>query len=1740
MTRTLALTLMLALPVGTVLAQSYSCSSPNTLQTFTNNSPAGTTTGTIQSFSIPAGVASVTIDALGAQGGVGFNGGGRGAEVVSTVSITPGQTLCILVGAQGGSAPNGAGGGGGGSFVYAISSGTCASNLASVNTISAPQLLAAAGGGGGGSELESMVISGVAPTGSGAAGASSGGTGDQGGGTGGTGGNGGSAITNSGGGGGLLTNGASANTVPGGSALVNGGTGGVFTGFANGGFGGGGAAAAPGGGGGGYNGGGGGGITFLMGGGGGGGSYSITTPLSPYTQSGVRNGNGLVTLCYLASGPATHFSISAPSPVTSYTTNQITVIALDASNNTAVGYTGTVHLTSTDPGFVNATGDATLTNGVGTFNVGFKQAGSQTITATDTVNSSITGTSGSITVNPGPTARFVVSAPATTTAGSAIMLTISPVDLYGNTTTYWGTGHFSSTDGAAVLSGDTTLLMGPWHFPATLNTPGPQTITVTDPFTNITGTSGSISVTGNSSTALAASPSSGVFGQPVTFTATVTSASGHGTPIGAVTFRDGSNTLGTAMLVNGTAAFTVSTLSTGSHSITAVYGGNSYFTGSTSGASTQTVIRAASSTVLASAPNPSVFGQSVTLTATVTAAAPGSGTPTGSITFRDGSTTIGTASLFSGSASFTTSALTTGSHSITAVYGGDSNFSGSTASPSTQAVNQASSTTALVASPNPATFGQSVTFTATVTAVAPGSGTPTGTVTFKDGSTIIGSASLSSGSASFTTSALTTGSHSITAVYGGDSNFSGSTSGAATQTVNQASSITALVASPNPSTFGQSVTFTATVTAVAPGSGTPTGSVTFKDGSTTLGSATLSGGMASFSTSALSASSHAITAVYGGDTNFSGSTSSPLTQTVNSGSQTITFAALPGVTYGAPPLTLTATANSGLTVAFASDTPAVCSVTGTGVTVLAAGTCSITATQSGNSSYTAAAPITQTFTVNKAVLTVTANYATSAIGQPLPAFSAAITGFVNGDTAAVVTGAPTLTTTATPNSPPGNYPLVPALGTLAAANYSFTFVNGTLVLTAQPSIVINTAGTTPGGGGSYYGESFTTPGGGPWTNITFSFFSDQGVTPTAAGTAYLFTVPYTGTPAGLAASGSQSLVRTGADPHAAAGFLAASTGISSGAYVFPASVVLQPNTQYYVYANAPESNFPGGILTGGAFAGATLFVATGSNAAFTPVGGAANFRVAGSLVPPASSVTLTASPNPAMLGQTVTFTASVGGNLAAIPIGAVQFQDGGAVLGTVPLTNGTAVFRTAALAAGSHTITANYAGGGIYPPAQASAAETVNPLPSTVTLTANATAPVYGQPVTLTAVVGPSSPPVGFAAPTGQVNFYLLGAGPAGPRTLLGSAPLASGGASYTISNLPIGTQYYLAQYSGDSTWSSSVAQIAIAVSPASSTGTVSLAVVGGKLMLSAAVAAASPGAGMPTGSVQFIDTVNRNVVASATLANGSASVSVSAAAASTVLARPIAAVYSGDGNFNGGTSAPLPAVTSAAANLWSAFAPDEIVSLFGVTGLSGDTAATLPLGTSLAGVSANVTDSGGTARPALLYGAFASAGQVNLILPAGAATGMATLGLTLPGGAVSTVINLAAGAPAIFTANANGQGVFAGQVLYVNADGSQTVANPAVWQAAAGQYVPNPISLKGGQVYLVLYGTGLRHAAAVTASVNGVNLPVVYSGPQVTYPGLDQINLGPLPASLAGAGTITLAVSADGQPANAVTLAIQ
>src|SRR5205823_4041813 len=273
---------------------------------------------------------------------------------------------------------------------------------------------------------------------------------------------------------------------------------------------------------------------------------------------------------------------------------------------------------------------------------------------------------------------------------------------------------------------------------------------------------------------------------------------------------------------------TTSGLGTGAHSITAIYGGDASFTGSTSPILTQTIGKAASSTAVASANNPSIIGTAVTLTASVTS--PVTGTLTGTVTFQDGAATLGTGTLSGGAATFTTSGLTGGTHSITAVYSGDANFAGSTSPPLVQTVNKVGDSTSVVSSNNPSIFGSAVTFTATVTSSA--TSIPTGTVTFQDGAATLGTGTLSVGTAPLTTSGLGGGAHSITAIYGGDASFTGSTSPILTQTIGKAASSTAVASANNPSIIGTAVTLTASVT--SPVTGTLTGTVTFQDGTSAL------------------------------------------------------------------------------------------------------------------------------------------------------------------------------------------------------------------------------------------------------------------------------------------------------------------------------------------------------------------------------------------------------------------------------------------------------------------------------------------------------------------------------------------------------------------------------------------------------------------------------------------------------------------------------------------------------------------------------------------------------------------------------------------------------------------------------------------------------------------------------------------------------------------------------------------
>ncbi|MFY9674611.1 MAG: Ig-like domain-containing protein, partial [Terriglobales bacterium] len=178
------------------------------------------------------------------------------------------------------------------------------------------------------------------------------------------------------------------------------------------------------------------------------------------------------------------------------------------------------------------------------------------------------------------------------------------------------------------------------------------------------------------------------------------------------------------------------------------------------------------STKLTANPNPVVVGHVLTLTAHVTATY--KGTPTGTVTFYDGGTALGTATLSAGVAQFTTSSLTAGSHSLTAVYGGDSVFQGSTSAVVTEQVNQEIATVTVVTSATPVYIYQNVVFTASVS--ADGGIVATGTMSFQQGSTSMGTVPLVNGQANVTLSFSTANTYRVTATYSGDQNYKANSS----------------------------------------------------------------------------------------------------------------------------------------------------------------------------------------------------------------------------------------------------------------------------------------------------------------------------------------------------------------------------------------------------------------------------------------------------------------------------------------------------------------------------------------------------------------------------------------------------------------------------------------------------------------------------------------------------------------------------------------------------------------------------------------------------------------------------------------------------------------------------------------------------------------------------------------------------------------------------------------------------
>jgi hypothetical protein len=570
--------------------------------------------------------------------------------------------------------------------------------------------------------------------------------------------------------------------------------------------------------------------------------------------------------------------------------------------------------------------DVLLNNGAATCTQTYQDQGPQSVTAAyqgDTYTNPSSST-GQITIAPDVTATvaslttagpYVVGEPVTVSA------TVTQPAFGGSRPGFLPTGTVTFTSTAVPADTCTGTLDAGYPDTASciLTYQGPIHDSVTAAYhgdTNNAGSDGGVAITVNqdaTSVSVSALPPSPVVGQSVVYTATVSvTAPGSSTPAGDVTFSDNNGLLCASVPVtpSGTSSATAQCSGTfgsaASDDITAGYSGdaNERLSSGLGGL----IYGQDSTTTTLLTPNPAapVVGQSVAVSATVAVDAPGAGAPTGFVTFSGDGTSCGaslgaTAPYTAGCSLVVKSAATSGT--LSATYNGDSDDTGSITSTGLP-VAQASTGLSVSATPSAARVGQTISLSATVSPVAPGSGTPTGSITFRGKSGTLCVASLNEASpdtATCSTAYAGPTTDSVTATYAGDSNFKGS-SASTPVTVTQASSSTTLTASASPSVSGQTITFTASVGAVAPASGTPAGTVTFSftdaDKTSQLpkchGSAgdvvTLSGGTATCTISGLAVAQSplGVRAAYSGSAAFSNSSAS-LGEPITKASTSITL-----------------------------------------------------------------------------------------------------------------------------------------------------------------------------------------------------------------------------------------------------------------------------------------------------------------------------------------------------------------------------------------------------------------------------------------------------------------------------------------------------------------------------------------------------------------------------------------------------------------------------------------------------------------------------------------------------------------------------------------------------------------------------------------------------------------------------------------------------------------------------------
>ena len=446
------------------------------------------------------------------------------------------------------------------------------------------------------------------------------------------------------------------------------------------------------------------------------------------------------------------------------------------------------------------------------------------------------------------------------------------------------TGSIQFLDGANLLSTQMVSATGSASFGTSSLAIGSHTITANYQPTGTFGASTAsliqVIVGDKTSTALTCLPSAIDLGNTALFAATVTSASA--TPTGSISFADNGASLAMQNLLAGTTSLTYTGSIAGTHNIAAIYIPTGSFAASS--ATCSEVVNALPTTsVLTVAPAASTYGSPITLTARVSPVTrPGPSIPTGVVTFLNGATSIGNGSLSGGVATLATSSLAGGSYSLTCTYGGSAIYATSNCNSVPIVVNAAATTLTLVSSNNPAPALSTVTFTVHLTVSGQSAGVGN-TIHLSINGQTLSLTTDATGRATYAIGTLMPGSYPVTASFASTNNLLASSS-SLTEVITALPTSTSLTAAPNPGDVNQPVTMTATVSSQSTATQVGSGTVTFYDGTTSLGSAPVgASGTASLVANFTTVGVHFLTAEYSGHSDFIGSTSQVFQESIVAG-----------------------------------------------------------------------------------------------------------------------------------------------------------------------------------------------------------------------------------------------------------------------------------------------------------------------------------------------------------------------------------------------------------------------------------------------------------------------------------------------------------------------------------------------------------------------------------------------------------------------------------------------------------------------------------------------------------------------------------------------------------------------------------------------------------------------------------------------------------------------------------------